>query len=50
MIGDIYLSLKSWFKQQACIHDYGAYKEPHCRVEGYSNYQECKKCGRWHWS
>lgn len=50
MFGDICLTLKAWLKQQMCVHDYGAFKEPHCRVEGYSDYQECKKCGRLRWS
>lgn len=50
MFGDMYLTIKEWFKQQTCIHEYGPYREPPCRVDGYSDYQECKKCGRFRWS
>lgn len=40
MIGDIYLFIKQFLKEQFCIHEY-TYRQ----ICDYS-YRECKKCGR----
>lgn len=48
MIGDIYLALKNWLKQQTCIHDYGEINFIPLIGEN-REYRVCKKCERWHW-
>ena len=40
MLGDIYLFIKCWLKQQFCIHEY------YYRELGLESYGICRKCGR----
>lgn len=40
MLGDIYLFIKYWLKQQFCIHEYNYYEF------GIKSYGICRKCGR----
>lgn len=40
MIGDIYLFIKQFLKEQFCIHEYVRKSIDTC------SWKECKKCGR----
>lgn len=42
MIGDLLLSIKTWFKELVCIHDYKGVKA----FGSHNNYIMCTKCGR----
>ena len=41
MLGDLILSIKKWWKQFICIHEY-VYKE----LPADCSFFRCKKCGR----
>lgn len=45
MLGDIWLAILSWLKEQTCLHDYGPIEHEDVGRLTYT-FKTCRKCGR----